>query len=319
MKIKTGLAKMLLYAVVAFQGAGYSAFAQEEEDSTSDLPELAIGSVADDVSTRASPSSYLFHADGPGLLTIAVRAKHQDDLTIEVYSHQSNQMLPNGRCDIDFNGNAGYEHMAIPIVTAGDYRIVIEPLGNGGAFWIGASWLPFELLEDALAPAKPEDATPLTPGTPQDGAVSPGGEVEQWYSYTAASEGVVIISTEADHGDLVIEAYHDGQFNDSFEYSDNDRNGSNANERVIAELNQGQTVYFKVRGLNPSYEVEFDVTSQFASFAVDEPEPEQGPQEEGGDDTQEEPAAAEDAAQATDDGDAAPADEAAPPAGGVGR
>ncbi|MEM9416667.1 MAG: PPC domain-containing protein [Planctomycetota bacterium] len=233
--------------------------ARSFSDDLAGLPELEMCAVTDGVTRDNDPSSYRFEAEGPGLLTVAVRAKNRDDMTIEVYNEGGHQLA---RCDIDFGGNTGAEHLAIPLPEAGSYRVVVEPLGSGGAFWIGASFLPFEAIE-AIAPASPDDATEITPGQPQDAAVAAAGPVEQWFTFTAPSEGILVFNTATGNGDLVIEAYANGDFQNYFDYSDQDRNGSTGNERILLEMVEGQEVYFKVRPLSAGQDIEFNVRSQF--------------------------------------------------------
>jgi len=229
---------------------------QAFNEELSGLAELALGAVTDGVTTDSAPSSYRFDAQGPGLLTVAVRAKEGDDMTIEVYSPSGTQLA---RCDIDFGGNTGAEHLALPIPAEGSYRVVVQPLGNGGPFWMGASFLAFEELE-SVAPAGPEDAEELTPGQAQEATLQ---GPETWFTYTAPASGLLMFSTSAEQGDLVIEAYYDGAFDQQVQYSDQDRNGSGANERILMDLVEGQTVYLKVRSFGNGNGMEFNVSSRY--------------------------------------------------------
>ncbi|XAM00619.1 hypothetical protein OT109_04350 [Phycisphaeraceae bacterium D3-23] len=223
------------------------------------LPELEMCAVTDGVTRDADPSSYRYEAEGPGLLTVAVRAKNRDDMTIEVYNARGHQLA---RCDIDFGGNTGAEHLAVPLPEAGAYRVVVEPLGSGGAFWIGSSFLAFEALE-AMAPVTPDDATEITPGQAQEATIAAAGPTEQWFTFTAPTEGLLIFNTATNNGDLVIESYADGDFENYFDYSDQDRNGSTGNERILVDMAEGQVIYMKVRPLSTGRDIEFNVRSQF--------------------------------------------------------
>lgn len=225
-------------------------------EELSGLAELVLGAVTDGVTSDSDPSDYRFDAEGPGLLTVAVRAKEGDDMTIEVYAPSGALMAS---CDIDFGGNTGAEHLAVPIPAEGSYRVVVQPLGNGGPFWMGASFLAFAELE-SVAPAGPDDAAELTPGQAQEAALQ---GPETWFTYTAPSNGLLMFSTSADRGDLVLEAYYEGAFDQQVQYSDQDRNGSGANERILMDLAQGQTVYLKVRSFGNGNGLEFNVTSRY--------------------------------------------------------
>lgn len=234
--------------------------ARQFSDDLAGLDELVLGAVADGVTNDTNPTAYRFVAEGPGLLTVAVRAKQGDDMTIEIYDANGTQL---GRCDIDFGGDTGAEHMAVPIAEAGAYRVVVDPLGNGGPYWVGASWLMFEELE-AMAPSRPEDAVEITPGqAAQDLALAADGPAEQWLTFTAPAEGLLVFSTTADRGDLVLEAYMDGRFDNAFQYSDQDRGGNGARERLLLDLVEGQVIFIKARSLSSGRDIDFSVRSQF--------------------------------------------------------
>lgn len=240
-------------------GFGGGVAARQFSTEIDGLPELVMNAVTDGVTRDSDPSSYRFEAEGPGLLTVAVRAKNRDDMTIEVYNERGQQL---GRCDIDFGGNTGAEHLAIPIAEAGLYRVVVDPLGSGGPYWIGSSWLAFQELE-AMAPATPDDAIEVTPGEPQEGAVAAGGPHEQWYVFTAPSEGLLVFSTGDADGDLVIEAYNEDRFDQNVQYSDQDRNGHSGNERILMDMVEGQVIYFKVRPLSSGRNIDYTTRAQF--------------------------------------------------------
>ncbi|MFI4861088.1 MAG: PPC domain-containing protein [Phycisphaerales bacterium JB063] len=252
--VQGNAAQLLIQPGVEFNG-----IARQFNDELAGLPELAMCAVTDDVTRDGDPSSFRVEVESPGLLTVAVRAKNRDDMTIEVYTETGHQLA---RCDIDFGGNTGAEHLAVPLPEAGSYRVVVEPLGAGGAFWIGSSFLAFDGLE-AMAPLTPDDAIEITPDEAQDAAIAAAGPVEQWFTFTAPTEGILLFNTSADGGDLVIEAYHDGDFQNYFDYSDQDRNGSVGNERIMLEMFEGQTVFMKVRGLSGGQDIDFSTRSQF--------------------------------------------------------
>lgn len=245
-------------AAFAVGPGGFGVEPRQFSTDLAGLPELVLNAVTDGVTRDSDPTSYRFEAEGPGLLTVAVRAKNRDDMTIEIYNERGQQL---GRCDIDFGGNTGAEHLAVPVAEAGMYRVVVDPLGAGGPYWIGSSWLAFQELE-AMAPATPDDAIEVTPGEPQDGAVGVGAN-EQWYIFTAPSEGLLVFSTGDADGDLVIEAYNEDRFDQHVQYSDQDRNGHSGNERILLDMVEGQVVYFKVRPLSAGRDIEFTTRAQF--------------------------------------------------------
>lgn len=232
------------------QEQGEEAEEPESELETEPLPHpaLVIGSAIDGNTSNNAHANYSFRAAGPGLLTVVARSKSRGtDLAMQLYGPDGSSMN-NGYCDIDFNGDTGAEHYTLLIPGAGIYRLEVQPLGSGGAFWIGASWIDYEGAAAAM-PAKPTEATDLTPGAAQTCNINGQNPPNAWFKYTAEVEGFMLVETSAPGDpDLVMELYtEEFGFQDSIEYSDQDRRGNVSNEQISVELQPGQTVYIKIR------------------------------------------------------------------------
>lgn len=230
------------------QGQEQGEEAEEPEPEPLPHPALVIGSTIDGNTSNNAHANYSFRAASPGLLTVVVRSKSRGtDLAMQLYGADGSSMN-NGYCDIDFNGDTGAEHFTLLIPGAGVYRLEVQPLGSGGAFWIGASWIAYEGAAAAM-PAKPSEATDLTPGTAQTCNINGQNPPNAWFKYTTEVEGFMLVETSAPGDpDLVMEMYIEAQgFQDAMEYSDQDRRGNVSNEQISVELQPGQTVYIKIR------------------------------------------------------------------------
>lgn len=107
------------------------------------LPRVPIGHIGESASPSGRPKSFGFEARGPGILSVALLSTDGDDMTIEV-KDAVGKTLPNGQCDIDYNGNAGAEFLAVALHEPGDYEVVIQPLGGGGRYHFGGSWVSLQ-------------------------------------------------------------------------------------------------------------------------------------------------------------------------------
>lgn len=103
------------------------------------LPEIPIGHVLEGNNGSGRPRSYLYKADGKGVLTIAVRGKGDVDMRIQANDDRG-QSISGGQVDIDFGGDTGAEQIAIHISRPGDIEIAIVPHA-GGAYYYSGSWL----------------------------------------------------------------------------------------------------------------------------------------------------------------------------------
>lgn len=107
------------------------------------LPRVPIGHIGESASPSGRPKSFGFKAQGPGIFSVALLSTDKDDMTIEVKDVHG-KTLPNGQCDIDYNGNPGAEFLGVALHAPGDYEVVIQPLGGGGRYQFGGSWVSLQ-------------------------------------------------------------------------------------------------------------------------------------------------------------------------------
>ncbi len=72
------------------------------------------------------------------------------------------------------------------------------------------------------------------------------GDHWDWYAIRAVRAGMITVATRADDGDLVLEAFTEGDFSESAERSDQDLQDVTGNEALTLSVSPGQTLYFKV-------------------------------------------------------------------------
>ena len=72
------------------------------------------------------------------------------------------------------------------------------------------------------------------------------GDHWDWYAVRADRAGLLTVATRAGEGDLVLEAFTDGNFSESAERSDQDLQDMTGNEALTLSVSPGQTLYFKV-------------------------------------------------------------------------
>ncbi len=210
---------------------------------------LPIGTVAGGTTSSENTATFQFSAETAGILTVVVRSTDETDLVL-VVTDADGQTLPEGRSDRDLGGDSGAEQFAVTLPRAGVYHVRVEPFGSGPAsFRIGASWLGFPDLEE---PADP-DGTPSTARSitiEQDPIVDTldptSGDHWDWYAFRADRAGLLTVATRAGEGDLVLEAFTEGNFSESAERSDQDLQEVAGNEALTLSVSPGQTLYFRV-------------------------------------------------------------------------
>ncbi|MGD2134506.1 MAG: hypothetical protein PVF27_00025 [Gemmatimonadales bacterium] len=220
--------------------------------TTAAAQELVPGQVMTSSTAGDEAATFTFIANDAGVLTVVVRATGDADLVLEA-TDADGQQLPEGRSDQDLGGDRGAEQLAVTLPRAGTYQVQVDRFGFDDApaeFRIGASWLPFPELEIAPDPdGTPSTATRLAPEQQSINESINGsrGDYWDWFVITADTPGTITLITRAEDGDLVLEAYEEGEFDDYFERSDQDLQGSGGNEALTLSIDAGQTFYFKVR------------------------------------------------------------------------
>ncbi len=217
--------------------------------TTAGAQQLELGGVTNGSTMGDEPAVFALRTPSAGVLTVVVRSTDETDLVL-VVTDSDGQPLPEGRSDQDMGGNTGAEQFAVTVPRAGDYQVRVERYGTGTArFRIGASWLPFAELEIPADPnGSPSKATPIRVGqavlqTSLDGSV---GDFWDWYVFTADQAGTLTVATRSEEGDLVIEAFAQGEYGESIERSDQDLQEQGGNEALTLIVGAGQTYYFKV-------------------------------------------------------------------------
>jgi hypothetical protein len=228
--------------------------------SAANAQRLETGSVATGKTSDESPASFEFRAGSAGVLTVVVRAEGDTDITLMV-TDADGQPLPDGESDQDIGGDTGAEQFAVTIPRAGTYMVKVQTYGWGTAsFQIAASWLEFPSLEVPADPdGSPNSATRLAAEQQSmtnsiDGSA---GDYWDWYVITADRAGTVTVATRTEEGDLVLEAYEEGEYTESLEYSDQDLQGSSGNEALTLSIAEGQSLYFKVKAFSEGTAIDY--------------------------------------------------------------
>jgi hypothetical protein len=206
-------------------------------------------------------AAYTFEAESAGILTVVARG--DEDLVLSV-TDAYGQPLPDGRSDQDLGGDRGAEQVAVTLTRPGSYQVRVETFGASTAsdFEIGAGWLPFPSVETPPDPdGSPGSATELVPGGEAhadalDGSV---GDFRDWYVVRPEEAGTLTVTTRAQEGDLVLEAYGADAFGDPLERSDQDLQDQPGNEALTLVVEAGEAFYFKVAPWSDGDEVEYRI------------------------------------------------------------
>ena len=83
------------------------------------------------------------------------------------------------------------------------------------------------------------------------------GDYWDWYVLTAKRSGTLTVLTRAEEGDLVLEAFTDGEYTEPMESSDQDLQGVSGNEALTLSVMEGETVYFKVRAFSEGSSIQY--------------------------------------------------------------
>lgn len=210
---------------------------------------LPLGTrVAGEVNT-AGPTRYRFTPTAAGVLLVTVSS--DADVAIEV-TDVDGQTLTNGNADLDLSGHPGLEYLAVPITVAEPVIVAVIPMADeAGPFHIEAVFIADSSF--ALPPdpdRRPGLARALTVGESRADALDPSaGDGVDWYTVTAADAGSLVFITrpaEGGEGDLVLRAYINGDLSAPAAESDQDLQGSAANESVTVMVQKGDRVDVRV-------------------------------------------------------------------------
>jgi hypothetical protein len=231
-----------------------------------DSPGLTLGQIVQGESSYDGPAEFRFDADAAGILTVVARSTNQSDLVLLV-TDADGQPLPNGRSDQDIGSDIGAEQFAVTIPRAGRYLVRVETFGGmGAAFKLGASWLAFPDLEVPADPdGSPSSAIRISvgQGARDDSINQDPGDYWDWFVLTAETAGTLTVLTRAQEGDLVLEAFDDGEYSEALQRSDQDLQGTAGNESVTLVAEAGQTFYFKVAAFSDGSAVRYELRVGF--------------------------------------------------------
>ena len=210
-------------------------------------------------------AAYTFEATTAGILTVVARG--DEDLVLSV-TDTYGQPLPDGRSDQDLGGDRWAEQVAVTLTRPGTYQVRIETFGSSTAsdFEIGAGWLPFPAVETAPDPdGSPGSATELEPGEEPHADVLNGaaGDFRDWYVVRPDRAGTLTVTTRAEDGDLVLEAFETDAFGDPLERSDQDLQDRPGNEALTLVVEAGEVLYFKVAPWSDGAAVEYRIQAGF--------------------------------------------------------
>lgn len=212
---------------------------------------LPVGTTATGQVSNGSPAVFGFTAPSAGVLTVAVHAASDVALTV---TDVDGQTLPDGATDRDLFGSGGNEQLMVSIPEGGEYRVVVELLGNGNsAFDIGGAWIAMAAFARPSDPdGRPSQAVAIDIGQSlEDSLDTDQGDSWDWFVVTAKAAGtltVILRSITDDSPDLALELYLDDDLTDYVVRSDDDLQGNTTNESATVDVKAGQKVYVKVLG-----------------------------------------------------------------------
>jgi hypothetical protein len=224
------------------------------------LEQLTPGVVSEGQVGGEGYTAYLFEADAAGVLTVVARALDDTDLFLLV-TDSDGQPVVDGRSDQDLGGDMGAEQFAVTLPREGSYQVRVEAFGGeGGQFRIGVSWLPFPDL--ALPPdpdGSPGSAVRLRIGQDarDDSLDGSTGDHWDWFVITSDEPGTLTVTTRAEDGDLVLEAFNAGDFLEPVERSDQDLQGTGGNEAVTLVVQPGEEFFFKVSAFSAGASISY--------------------------------------------------------------
>jgi hypothetical protein len=195
-------------------------------------------------------TTFTFRAPAAGILTVAVQGS--DDLSIAV-TDVDGQALPEGTTDSDLHGNVGDETLSLVLPEAGTYRIEVRALGGdgGGTFTVASGFVTMPGFARPADPdGRPSAARDLAVGASHEDVIHPAeGDQRDWYRIRVAEAGTLVILTRvADdfEGDLMLEAFTDGEFAEAISRSDQDLQDNAGRESLTLEVRAGDVLLVRV-------------------------------------------------------------------------
>jgi hypothetical protein len=199
-------------------------------------------------SLSGGETAYTFTAEEAGFLVVVVRASGGEDLTLAVTDGEG-QALPDGRSDMDLNGDVGAEQLLLPIPRAGNYTVKVRCYDESASYQMGATFLASSLAAAPDDPdGRPSGALELAVGESHADALDPAaGDQADWYRIRVDRDGTLTVLTRAEgEGDLRLERYVAPEFGEPTESADEDRDGVMGNESLTLDVRAGDVVMIKV-------------------------------------------------------------------------
>jgi hypothetical protein len=216
---------------------------------------LPTGSVAEaSLGANGAPARFRVSVPSAGVLTVAAHGK--SDLVLRVTDDEG-QALPDGTSDRDLGGDLGAEVLAVVLPEGGNYLVSVSSNDetSRARFTISSTFLAMPSFAKPADPdRRPSQARALTVGTAHSDQLHPAAnDLWDWYVISATDAMTLVVATrteEESEGDLVLEGYIGGKFQDPVVQSDNDLQGQLGNESVTVNLRPGDTLHIKVRSLS---------------------------------------------------------------------
>lgn len=207
--------------------------------------DLPLGERTEGSTSTDSPAVYSLETDGPGVLTVVVRA--DDDVVINVMSPRG-RLIDGGHIDIDFEGDAGAEQGTLILSQAGEYEVRVEPYNARAGFVVAASWLSMAEVARRTDPmGSPDDALDMEVNqTYAEQIDNTDIDHQDWYRFVATGDGLLTVATKSESGDLILACYGEGDLDLAIEQSDRDIGGNTGREAMSLDVSEGDVYYFVV-------------------------------------------------------------------------
>lgn len=225
---------------------------------------LPIGKSEAGTATNDAAGVYTFTATTAGVLSIAVQGN--GDLALRMID-EDDQPVPDGSTDGDRFGSVGTEMLIVTLTEPGVYRVHVRMQESGmSKFQIGASWIPFPGLAQPSDPdRRPAQARVVDIGKSyEDSLGAPASDRWDWFAFVPKTAGTLTIITRpiADSKvDLALEVYTASDLSQAIAKSDQDLQGSEANESATIDVTAGQRIVVKVLNASGSTSGKYRIAS----------------------------------------------------------
>lgn len=224
---------------------------------------------------------YVITAPEDATVTLTSRStgENDGDLVMEAYLDEdfSEYVI---RSDWDLDGDSAHETVTVGLNAGQVLHVKVAQWGFGRdqlSYQLDVTHTPGVVEPPQSGPshfsgfsAGPGSAEvrPLAVDESRQGMFDDSGDA-RWYLITAPGPGELTLTTRStgeNDGDLVLEAFVDGEFSDWVAHSDQDLDGDLAHETVTLRLDAGQTVHLKVsQWAGGSEAISYHLTASFSN------------------------------------------------------